>query len=96
MKKKQFTDEQVNSLTKDELKRFIVSYGDGQGDTYLITLYDMMDGYENDDIELTNMQALDELWNEHGGNMVNIAWIEDNALVKIDIIIREKSINARY
>ncbi len=90
---KKFTKEQVNNFTEDEYKRLVISYGDGQGDTYIKTLYDL--DYGDDCVykdkygnmrKYTQLDNLKSLFEELGGNMVNIRWIENNRLVKVDII----------
>lgn len=70
-----FTSTQVNNFTKEQEQRFIIGYGDGQGDSYLESLAEMKDQYDED---TTNMEVIDELYDEYGGNMVNIKWISDD------------------
>ena len=76
---KNFTTKEINQLKGDDLQRFVVSYGDGQGDTYIKTL----DEFDEDEFEY--MDYINDLYKELGGNMVNIRWIENNRLVKIRI-----------
>lgn len=88
---KKFTKEQINNLKGDDLERFVIAYGDGQGDSYIKTLAyneDDEDDYEDRDSSdpRTNMDFLMSFYDNYGGNMVNIRWIENNKLVKVSII----------
>lgn len=79
---KELSENQVNNFTETELSQFIISYGDGQGDTYLHTLNELI--FEEED--RIHMSIIDDLYKEYGGNMVNIAWIEDNKLMDVKFI----------
>ncbi len=78
--KKQIKLSEIEKFTDDELKRFIFCYGDGQGDTYLRTLDQMV----NEDNSIVDM--ITSLYDEYGYNMVNVAWIENNRMVEVNII----------
>jgi len=80
---KELTEEQVNNFSVSELERFIISYGDGQGDTYIDTLDELCNEREEG---VNPMDIIDEFYREYGGNMVNIAWIEDNKLMNVRFI----------
>lgn len=81
-----FTEEQVNNFNDEQLERFIIAYGDGQGDTYIHTLKHL----SND--EYTNIEIIDDFYDEYGGNMVKIRYIENNKLVDCTIV----KTNRRY
>ena len=85
---KKFTKEEINSFTEEETKRFIIAYGDGEGDTYLSTLYE-----ENGEADINSTRedvytdTLYYIYDDNGGaNMVKIAWIDNNTIVEVDII----------
>jgi hypothetical protein len=86
---KELTTEQVNNFNEEELGQFLISYGDGQGDTYLKTLKKLYDdcGFSEPDSGYEGvapyMEAIDWVYKEHGGNMVEIGWIENNKLLEI-------------
>jgi hypothetical protein len=78
-----FTEEQINKMSDNELKRVIIAYSDGQGDTYLINLYDEFNfdpGYNKP------CDYINGLFGDYGGNMVKLGWIENNQLLKLNII----------
>ncbi len=80
-KKIHLSIEDINTLDDNDLKRVIIAYGDGQGDTYLKNLYDeiMFDHYDNP------YDYIDSLYEDFGGNMVKLGWIENNQLVELMI-----------
>lgn len=78
-----FTEEQINNMSDNELKRVIIAYSDGQGDTYLTNLYEEFNfdpGYGKPS------DYINGLYDEFGGNMVKLGWIENNELLKLNII----------
>ncbi len=77
---KKLSTEQVNNFTETEANQFLISYGDGQGDTYLRTLTEFCKYKEP---EYTPMDMINGTYEEVGGNMVNLAWIENNKLMDI-------------
>lgn len=72
-KKITFTEDMINNFSEAESKRFIIGYGDGQGDSYLESLYDIKFNYPDE----TNIEIIDSLFKEYGGNMVKIKWFDE-------------------
>jgi hypothetical protein len=88
----QFTEDQVNNFNDEQLERFIIAYGDGQGDTYIRTLKQLYNnsGYSEPDSGYEGVapyiQAIDDVYDEYGGNMVEIRYIENNRLLDCTIV----------
>lgn len=76
---KELSTEEINNFNETELGQFIVSYGDGQGDTYLETLGEMVLGQTGQ----TYTEILDSVLDDISGNMMNLVWIENNKLMDI-------------
>jgi alkaline phosphatase len=82
--KKEFDIEGGKVITDEEAKRIVISYGDGQGDTYLKTLFVFHTKYRTEEeIARPYIDTIDDLYEELGGNMVNVMWIEDNKLIDV-------------
>jgi hypothetical protein len=71
-----FTEDKINTFTEAECKRFIIGYSDGQGDSYLESLYEIKFYYPDE----TNIGIINNLYNEYGGNMVKIKWFDEEML----------------
>ncbi len=82
---KKLSTKQINNFTKEELDQFIISYGDGQGDTFLKTLKELHKDYSYDK-PTPYITSIDNVYADYGGNMVNIAWIENNKMLKIKFL----------
>lgn len=77
---KSFTEDEVNSFSKEDQKRLIIAYSDG-GDTYMKDLEKLHknSGYGPND---ALVKSIDDLYEEYGGNRVEIGWIENNRLIE--------------
>ena len=85
-KVKNFTEKEFNELPEEKLSLVIIAKNDGQGDTSLDDLNEILSWYEPQHIEgKTNTELLDMMYEEMGGNMVKCAWIEDNSIMKLII-----------
>ena len=73
------TNAEFNAFTTADLKRVVIANCDGS-DISLYTLYDIIDDYEP---ELTYSELINVMYEEYGGNLLEIKWIEDNELHKI-------------
>jgi hypothetical protein len=76
---KNFTEEEFNNLSQEDLTRVIIASNDGQGDTSLDSFFEISTYYDEG---LTNIEILDSIF-EMGGNYVKIGWIENNKLFKL-------------
>jgi hypothetical protein len=75
-----FTEEEFNSLPST---RIIAAFGDGQGDTYLESFEEILDYYEE---EATNLEVMDNLYQEYRGNMVKIKILHENTMADFMLV----------
>ena len=86
LKIKNFTEEEFNELTEGKLSQVIIASNDGQGDTSLDDLNEILAWYEPQHIDgKTNVELLNMMFEDLGGNMVKCAWVEDNSIMKLII-----------
>lgn len=83
-KVKRFTEKEFNELPCEKLSQVIIAQNDGQGDTSLDDLNEILCWYEPEYVEgKTNTELLNMMFEEMGGNMVKCAWMEDNSIMKL-------------
>jgi hypothetical protein len=66
------------------LSQVIIAKNDGQGDTSLDDMNEILAWWEPEYIEgKTNTELLNMLFEDLGGNMVKCGWIENNKFMKL-------------
>lgn len=63
----------MDTATDDQLKRIIIAYNDGQGDTHIDTLGDISELFEDN---ISNWEMLRIIYGEFGGNMTDAAYFD--------------------
>ena len=83
MKTKTFTKKQINDLSKTEIERLIFVTNDGQGDTYVDPVSDLIEDLDLQD--LSNLEVIDILWEDTNVMMSRMLWIENNECFEVNI-----------
>ena len=83
---KKFTEKEFNELPMTKLSQVIIASNDGQGYTSLDDLNEILAWYDPQDIDgKSNVELLNIMFEDLGGNMVKCAWVEDSKIMKLII-----------
>lgn len=89
MEKITLTIKEINDLSATGCERLVVCYGDGQGDVYCNSLGDLKRESEEDEEDeknhSSNSDVINEIYSEHGGNMVELIYLNNGMLHKLNI-----------
>lgn len=73
---KEFTEEEVNNLSGEDLERFLVIWSEGD-DLYVQKLSDLSEP------DKTNIESIDNNIQHISGNLLYFGWIENNKLHEV-------------
>jgi hypothetical protein len=73
---KDFTEEEVNNLSGDDLERFLIIWSEGD-DLYVEKLSDLSEPGK------TNIESIDNNIQHISGNLLYFGWIENNKLHEV-------------
>ena len=82
MRIKEITDNILLSLKGKQLNQLAFATNDGQGDTDILTLNDIMERFETNN----PVTAIDILYEDTSGNMTVPFWVENNEIFEIIFI----------